>query len=208
MNFSYNTNIENSKLGMNIETKTNLKQIECKVINGRKINVKAILDNEVKIFSDENIEFIRQVDNIKNLQMLNEEIQINSLLGKGKTKVYAKDTIMIDNTYNLSDIMKCTVDLIDKETKTSYNKVLAKADTNINILYLTEDNRLNEVKAQIPIMGFVDMQNVSDNNICDTNYKIKNIIIKPNSIDKHSIYIEVEIEIIRKSAFKMFIAIL
>lgn len=50
---------------MNIETKTNLKQIECKVINGRKINVKAILDNEVKIFSDENIEFIRQVDNIK-----------------------------------------------------------------------------------------------------------------------------------------------
>lgn len=45
--------------------------------------------------------------------MLNEEIQINSLLGKGKTKVYAKDTIMIDNTYNLSDIMKCTVDLID-----------------------------------------------------------------------------------------------
>lgn len=50
---------------MNIETKTNLKQIECKIINGWKINVKAILDNEVKIFSDENIEFIRQVDNIK-----------------------------------------------------------------------------------------------------------------------------------------------
>lgn len=52
------------------------------------------------------------------------------------------------------------------------------------------------------------MQNVSDNNIFDTNYEIKNIIIKPNSVDEHSIYIEVEIEIIRKSAFKMFIAIL
>ncbi len=195
LDFSYNVNIENARSGMNIENKTYLKQIECKIINGRKLNVKAILDNEIKIFSDDKIEFINQVENIKNLQMLNEEIQINSLLGKGKTRVYAKDTIMIDNTDKLSDIMKCNVNLVDKETKTSYNKVLAKADTNINILYLTDDNRLNEVKAKIPIMGFVDMQNVSDNNICDTNYEIKNIIIKPNPVDEHSIYIEVEVEI-------------
>ena len=49
---------------------------------------------------------------------------------------------------------------------------------------------------RIPIMGFVDMENISDNNTCDTNYNIKNFIIKPNNADSHSIYVEAEIEIV------------
>lgn len=195
INFSHTINMDKVKPGMNLDSKFTLKSIDCKVLNGRKINIKSIIDGAFKVSSNEKIEFIKQVDNVKNLQILNENIQVNSILGMGNTKVYAKDTITIDTADNLTDIMKANVRVINKEIKTSYNKVLAKADTAINILYLTEDNRLNEVKTQIPIMGFIDMQDVSDENLCDTNYEIKNIIIKPNGMDEHSIYVEVEIEI-------------
>lgn len=195
IDFSHTINMDKIKPGMNLESKINLKTIDCKVLNGRKISIKAIMDGGFKVSSNEKIEFIKQVDNVKNLQILNESIQVNSLLGMGNTKVYAKDTIMIENTDNLADIMKSNVRIVNKEIKTGYNKVLAKADAAISILYLTDDNRLNEVKTQIPIMGFIDMQDVSDDNLCDTNYEIKNIIIKPNGVDEHSIYVEVEIEI-------------
>ena len=77
----------------------------------------------------------------------------------------------------------------------SYNKVLAKADAEISVMYLTEDNRIKNMSGRIPIMGFVDIENISDNNECDVDYKIKNIIIKPNNADEHSIYVEIEIEI-------------
>ena len=45
------------------------------------------------------------------------------------------------------------------------------------------------------IMGFVEMLNVSDNDICDTKYTIRNILIKPNSEEEHSIYVEIELDV-------------
>lgn len=40
-------------------------------------------------------------------------------------------------------------------------------------MYLTEDNRINNVSTKIPIMGFIDIENINDNNICDVDYKLK-----------------------------------
>ena len=39
------------------------------------------------------------------------------------------------------------------------------------------------------------MQDISDDNLCNVKYEIKNVLIKPNSVEEHSIYIEVELEI-------------
>lgn len=43
------------------------------------------------------------------------------------------------------------------------------------------------------------MPNVSEDNICDMNYELKNLVLKPNNKEDHSIYVEAEIEISRKS---------
>ena len=61
--------------------------------------------------------------------------------------------------------------------------------------YLTEDNRICKIQTRLPLVGFIDMPNVSEEHICETSYVIKNIIVKPNAIEEHSIYIEVEVEI-------------
>lgn len=44
-------------------------------------------------------------------------------------------------------------------------------------------------------MGFIDMQDVSDENLCDIDFELKNLVIKPNSVEEHSIYVEAELEI-------------
>ena len=198
-----NTNVEFSKIiefpsikeGMIIDDKLNLKNIECKVINGRKINIRAIVDVELKVISNEEVEFINEIENCKNVQILNETLELNSLLGRGTTRVYAKDTLVIDDIDNLSEILNLDLKIINKELKISYNKVLIKADVCAKILYLTEDNRIAKVEQIIPIMGFVDMQDISDDDICNVEFEVKNILIKPNSIDEHSIYVEIEIEV-------------
>ncbi|MBR2240908.1 MAG: DUF3794 domain-containing protein [Clostridia bacterium] len=187
--------MENVNSSMNIESNINLGTIECKILNGRKVNIKANIDIDVNIYSNENIEFIKNVENDDSIQVLNTSATINSLLGNGSTKVYAKDTMTIDNNDNLSEIMKVNLNLINKETKTSYNKILAKSDMQVNIMYLTEDNRVNEINWQIPVMGFIDMPDITDDNLCCINYEIKNCLLKPNSTEEHSIYIEVELEI-------------
>lgn len=44
--------------------------------------------------------------------------------------------------------MNASLKIVNKEVKLSYNKVLAKAEAEIWIMYLTEDNRINNVSTK------------------------------------------------------------
>ncbi len=195
VDFSKSLDFDGCRDGMDLDEAINIKNIECKVINSRKINIRAFLDLSVKVYSNDNIDIINDVNSIEGVQCLNNVLEINSLIGNGNSRALAKDTVMLDNVDNLAEILKSDVTITNKDIKMSYNKVLAKADVQVKIMYLTEDNRIKTVESSIPVMGFVDIPNVSETNNCSTKYKLKNLIIKPNSLEEHSIYVEAEVEI-------------
>lgn len=194
LDFSENFVISECTGDMRAELETSIKNIECKVLNGRKINIKVTLDTNLKIFASEETEVICDL-NDKNIQVLRPTYKINSLIGAGETKVYIKETINIDTKDNLAEILKSNLRIINKDTKISYNKILAKAEVELKIVYLTEENQIRITTCNLPVVGFIDMQNISENSICDVHYQVKNIIIKPNSIEEHSIYVEIEMGI-------------
>lgn len=195
LDFSQTIDMEKAESSMNLDTNLVLKGLDCKVLNGRKIHVKAMIEIETKVSSNETIEYIKDIHSLNDLQLLSKGFRINSLVGNGSTKIYAKDTFNIDEIDNLVEVMKTDLKIINKDTKVSYNKVLIKADLETKILYLTEDNRINVVEGRIPIMGFIDLPNIGEEHNCDVKYEIKNLIIKPNNVEEHSIYIEAEIEV-------------
>lgn len=199
IDFSKNIEIENLLQDMDCNCILNIKNIECKILNGRKINVKVNLDVDVEVCSNKEKEFVKTINDIDRIQMISDSIKINTLKGKGETIAIAKDTITIED--NLADILGSEISVKNKDIKISYNKVLSKADAYIEILYLTEEEKIKTVAAQIPIMGFIDIPNISDKEICDTNYEIRNINIKPNNVEDHSIYIEIEF-LIRCNAYE------
>ena len=108
--------------------------------------------------------------------------------------MYVKDTINIAEQDEIAEILKADVELVNQDIKISYNKVLSKCEALVRIMYLTEDGRINKVEGKIPAVGFIDMPNISEENICDVNNEISNIIIRPNSAEEHSIYVEIELE--------------
>ncbi len=195
VDFSQAIDFDECRCGMDLDEMLNIKNIECKVINSRKVNIKAFLDLNVKIYSNDNVDIVNNVDSIEGVQCLNDTVEVNSLVGSGSTKTVAKDTISFDNIDNLAEILRSDVNIVNKDIKVSYNKILAKADVQVKIMYLTEDNRIKIAQGLIPVMGFVDIPNVSDTNKCNTKYKLKNMIVKPNSVEEHSVYVEAEIEI-------------
>ncbi|MCI9015915.1 MAG: DUF3794 domain-containing protein [Clostridia bacterium] len=195
LDFTQVMDFENCNINMSLEDKIKIKSIECKVLNGRKINIKVTLNIEAKVYSNENIDIIKQINNLEDIQSLESTLQINSLTGEGSAKTYAKDTIMLDNIDNLAEILKTEIEIINKDIKISYNKVLAKSDVGIKIMYLTEDNRIKVTQHKIPAMGFVDIENIEETDMCDMEYTLKNVVIKPNQVEEHSIYVEAEIEL-------------
>lgn len=194
LDFSENFVLSECTEGMRTELETCIKNIECKVLNGRKINIKVTLNTKVKVFGVEEAEIICDLNNT-DIQVLKPTHKINSLVGAGETKTYIKETINIESNDNLAEILKCNLRIIDKDVKISYNKVLAKAEVELKIAYLTEENKIKVITCNLPIVGFIDMPNITENSICDAHYQVKNIIIKPNPVEEHSAYIEIEMGI-------------
>lgn len=196
ISFSQIINIDNCTSDMSCDENVEVKTIECNVLNGRKINVKVGIEIGVTVYSNENVDIITGFVNSANIQSLATPLQVTSLIGEGCSKTYAKDNIALDEIDNLAEILKVDINIINKDTKISYNKVLAKGDAEVKIMYLTDDNRIKSISNKIQIMGFVDIANIKDDNICDMKYNIKNVVIKPNSAEEHSIYVEIELELV------------
>ena len=196
LDFTNIIDMENARNGMELRVSVEIKSLDTKIVNGRKINIKANIETSIIVYSNESIDIITGVQDIPDIQMQNSTENINSLVGNGTNRITVRDTIAIDSADNLAEIMKVSFKIVDEEIKISYNKVLSKADAIVEIMYMTEDNRVNAVKTQIPIMGFVDIQNVNESCECEVQNSLANLIIKPNSTEEHSIFVEAEIEII------------
>lgn len=194
LDFSETINIPELEMGMNVDVATTVKFIECKVLNGRKIGIKVTLEASMKVYSKESAQIVTGIED-KNIQVLSQKMNVNSLLGDGVTKAFVKENVAIPNEDNLVEVLNMQICLIDKDIKISYNKVLAKSEVEIKMVYLTEDGRICTTQARFPLVGFIDMSNIKEENICETSYMIKNVIVKPNSIEEHSVYIELEVEI-------------
>lgn len=192
IDFSEGIEIPNAREGMNYKVDVKIKSIEARVINGRKIGIKAPLEVTVQVYSNEEITIVNEINDDDNIQILKEDLKVNSLVGAGETKIYAKETIPVQDVDNIAEILKVGLAVTDRDIKISYNKVLSKAEAQIKIMYLTEDNRICTVTGKVPLVGFIDIPNVAEGNICNTNYELKNIIIFPNPAEEHSINIEVE----------------
>lgn len=197
LDFAEIIDVENCREQMILDDNICIKGFETKVLNGRKLHVKAFLDANIKISLNNDIEAIVDIRNDEeDIQMLSSKKEVMSLIGENSGRTTLKDTININETDELAEIMKVDFCITDVETKMSYNKVLVKANANVRIMYLTEDNQINEVCGKIPLMGFVDMQDVTDTSECIAKVKLKNLLVKPNNSEEHSIYIEADIDLV------------
>ena len=137
LDFSENVQMANIQEGMECKITSQLKNMETKVINGRKVGIKATLELNIKIYVNEEIEFVRDIPEAQEIQMLKENLNVNSLVGVGENKIFAKDTIVINSEDNLAEILKASIFIGNKDIKVSYNKILTKAEAEVRILYLT-----------------------------------------------------------------------
>ena len=197
LNFSEsfeNNNITEDSL---VKSKVYLQSIESKALNERKISIKAVVKIKVEVFVKEEIEIGADAINPENkeMQKLEEHIETKTLIGTNKVKTSIKEDIQVDSAYEIAEILKVSVLITNLENKISINKVLAKADANIKIIFLAEDGRIAVAKATIPIMSFIDLQGVTENQECIVEYYIRNMLFKINSKEMHSIACQIDFEV-------------
>lgn len=188
----YSENIEDEKIEDKFKIKSNvsLKNIETKILNERKVCVSASVKIEVECFEKVEVEYIKVVED-ERIQVKEENYKIKKIVGDNKGTTTVKESIEAESGISISEITKVECEISNIENKISFNKVLSKADLNLKISYQTEDLKEGNVSGTFPITSFIDMENVQDTNICESDYKIRNMLFKVDSVVNNKITFEV-----------------
>ncbi len=195
LTFSESMESSNIKETSFLKHQVELETIEAKVLNERKISISGKVKIKVEAFEKEEAEIPSALDNANDIEVLKENCEIKSLIEVNKIKTSIKEDISVDNSYDIAEILKTDIQIKNFENKISYNKVLAKADAEVKIIFLTEDNKIGVTQTEIPVMSFIDINNITDNDVCDVNYSIRNMLFKVNAKEMHSIACQIDFEV-------------
>lgn len=152
-----------------------------KIINERKVHIKIEANCEIKASSKETVECIHEINQVHGLQTLNQTMKVDSFVGHGESKISIKEKLEIENLQENIEIIKIKPEIRNIEKKMSYNKVLVKADCEIKCVYMTETGNLFITKKEVPMMGFLDIENVEDTNECNVEFSLKRLIAEASN---------------------------
>lgn len=180
---------------MSTQYRIEIVKMDTKVLNERKITVSISLKIHFNFFECENIEYMEDLNTLTGVEKLQEMVELNALVATNTIKSSLKEDISVDETDMILDLLKSDISIANFENKISYHKVLSKADVNVKMLYMTESGKIGKAEATIPIMNFIDMEKVTEEDICNVHYKVRNMNFKPNAKEMKSINCQIDFEI-------------
>lgn len=183
--------------GLTTESYTNenleIRTTNISILNERKIHYKAEIKCQINASKKEETEFIYEINKTHNLQMLTQKRTIDTFVGHGESKIGLKEKIDTENLQESIEVVQLSHSIRNIENKISYNKILIKGDCELKCLYQTESGHIYIAKKEVPIMGFLDIENVEETNQISTEFTLKNININ-NSENEVKPGINVEME--------------
>lgn len=187
-----------------IDLKATAGNVEYRVVNGRKVSVKVPLTFDVTAFNNCEINIVKGISNDSDMQIQKVEKMISTPLMQNSTEVELKENIKLnDGMPAIAEILTSSMNIVNKEYKLSYNKILAKADANVRVIYIADNERqsIETFETTIPVMGFIEADNINENSNISINYSIKSFSTRPvyQDLSANTICVEANIDIIAYS---------
>lgn len=172
--------------------------LQYKVLGSRKVNIKSECSFHAMAFSNEEINIIKGINDTNDLQMLKETICMQGKINSNKAVVELKENIKLgEENLPIEEILCSKIRLINKEFKISYNKILAKAEAEIKIIYMPDGNACAQTfETTIPVMSFIDAEGVDENSKINIDYFVSQFDVKATYQDLQAMGVCIDGEIL------------
>ena len=169
--------------------------IECKVVNGRKVNIKSPVTLDIRVMNTSECNIAKDVVNEKNLELQKKNINLNVLQNCKMQDIDVQETVSLDEGCKpMGEILRCSLKITNEDYKISYNKIFAKADAIVKIIYVADDETqsIESFETSIPVMGFIDYEGINDTMEVTLDYCVRSYCIKPLYQDLKSLSFSVD----------------
>ena len=173
--FSYALEVPSARQGMKSKVKCEVEHIDYNVLNGRKVNVKAILKMSGRVMDEIAKDVVNDLSGIDNIQTLKERAEVNCFIGGSEVNHVVNERLEVPaGKPTIKEILRNDVKIVGKDYKITDDKIIAKAEVNISTLYIAddEDRSIQFMEHEIPFTQFIDLADVNDNCSCEVDFRI------------------------------------
>lgn len=187
--------IEDERINENVivNVKAMILSMETKVLNERKLSTTIYLVLKIELSEENEIEVVTDLEG-KDKQKLEKKYNIKNILTRKTVNSSLNDVLKINDDHKITEILKIDIEVALKETKMSFNKLLAKSEINIKVIYLDENRSVKMIIGTFPLMTFIETEKVSENYYTDFDYIVRNVFFKIQN-EGNSIEFQIDFEI-------------
>ncbi len=175
INFEDFINIEGLSDNAHVTLTAALEHMEYKLINDRKINIKAVVNVKAQIQNEIVCEVIKDVEEMPNMQVKKGMLKLSNTVENKKDRFDVKEELSIPaGKPNIREILESDIAISDKDVRAMDGKVLIKGILVISTLYIgdTDDSLVEVVEHEVPFNGFIESKNASDDMLADAKLNV------------------------------------
>lgn len=179
--FSCGLDVPNSRAGMKCKVKCDTEHVEYEILNGRKVNIKAIIKLSGKVINELEQGFVYDLSGANNIQTLKKHFKVNNYLGRGENDAKISEVMEIPASKPaIREILRNDAKISGKDYKITDNKVIVKGELNISTLYIGDDETgsIQFMEHEIPFAQSIDLPGITEDAGCELDYRIKDSLFE------------------------------
>lgn len=173
--FSYTIDINGTKSGMKSKARGIIEHMDYNLLNGRKINVKTILSLDCKVHDEVEQEYSSGIAGIDDIQVLRDNLLINTYLGSNKVNYIIKEDLDLPSTKpTIAEILRNDVKVSGKDYKVADGRIFVKGDIDISTLYIADDEArsMQFLENGVAFSQAIDLDDANEDTIVDVEYEL------------------------------------
>lgn len=140
--FSTYIEINGAKPGMESYLECNVEHMECNIINERKIAIEGIVRLKAGIYNKNQLEVIKDVDSLDDIQVLKNPSVIDKVIGTAKGEIISKAHIQVPmDKPEIGKVLDCDVMIHKGDTRLQDDKIQVEAFAKVRVLYKASGSR-------------------------------------------------------------------
>ncbi|MDR0931354.1 MAG: DUF3794 domain-containing protein [Clostridiales bacterium] len=177
--FKHNVDVANLVDNAKLDVQSDVQNVESLILNSRKLNIKALIGINISVSVDNSVSVTTGVDE-DSLCHCQQKLKPLAAMCEN---VVTEQSILVRNTFELSsgkppidDILRLDVKVCNKESKIAGNKILAKGNLNISMLYCSDAcDGLQTMDTQIPFSEILTLAAGREIDNCSLDYSLADV---------------------------------
>ncbi|HHW57608.1 MAG TPA: DUF3794 domain-containing protein [Clostridia bacterium] len=135
-----------------------VENIDYKLINSRKINVRSVVKIECRLIVSERKEVVVGAEDSVRMQSLKKKVKLTHTIGQNTVEVFAKEKVKLpEGEAPIQKVIRVNAMAKPEEVKITENKVIVQGNIQCDILYISVEKQFGNLEANLTYANFVDI---------------------------------------------------